>query len=106
MAHVSNGLMIEVLPNVDETMEVLNVKKGILSALQMEWTGSVQEELVSDQLSIHGNCSATTTHVPNSDEFTEEFLVTRDLSSCTQKPFKTPLLWSGLAYLQNMVRKQ
>lgn len=103
VGRVHNGLIIELSPHVSESMEVLNVKKGILSALQMEWTGSVVPELVSHQLSVHGNCSTTTSHVATGDEYSEEFLVTRDLTSCSQKPFRTPLLWSGFSFVQNMV---
>ncbi|KAJ8040656.1 hypothetical protein HOLleu_15014 [Holothuria leucospilota] len=102
MARVHNGLITEVLPHVDEPLEILNVKKGILSALQMEWHGQIQEEVVSNHLTIHGNCSTTTTHVPTTFEFTEEFTVTRDLSMCTMKPTRIPVVWPGLSYLQNL----
>ncbi|XP_014878835.1 apolipoprotein B-100 [Poecilia latipinna] len=92
----SNG-RVEVYPEADESINILNVKRGIISAflfpvVEDGWTGLVS--------TVHGRCLTTVT-VHSRQDVTTDASASRDLSQCDQFYGRT-LTSSPVALLQQM----
>lgn len=102
-AKTNDGLIEEIYPDVREEMEILNIKRGILSALQIQVTEKRQTKIVRNDLSIHGNCSSDMSISKlKGDDLTTVFNVTRDLTSCTINTTQDENVWLMLS--PSMVR--
>uniref|UniRef100_A0A3B3UV28 Apolipoprotein B n=1 Tax=Poecilia latipinna TaxID=48699 RepID=A0A3B3UV28_9TELE len=91
----SNG-RVEVYPEADESINILNVKRGIISAflfpvVEDGWTGLS---------TVHGRCLTTVT-VHSRQDVTTDASASRDLSQCDQFYGRT-LTSSPVALLQQM----
>ncbi|KAI8509686.1 hypothetical protein Bbelb_121140 [Branchiostoma belcheri] len=105
---MTRGEVYGVYPSVDEPIQILNIKKGILSSLQVQ---QVQEpervhqsrNTTVNVTDIHGNCSANYT-VYKMKQGRTVYNVSRDLSNCT-RPNKTITELSPLSLLKNISRQ-
>uniref|UniRef100_A0A3Q2QZW3 Apolipoprotein B n=1 Tax=Fundulus heteroclitus TaxID=8078 RepID=A0A3Q2QZW3_FUNHE len=91
---------VQVYPEADEPVNILNVKRGILSALLVPVMEDGQKVLVS---TVHGRCLTAFTVRAGQDGATDVRL-SRDLSQCDQSHGRT-LLSSPVALLQRPVSK-
>ncbi|XP_071851075.1 uncharacterized protein [Apostichopus japonicus] len=97
-AKTNDGLIEEIYPDVREEMEILNIKRGILSALQIQVTEKRQTKIVRNDLSIHGNCSSDMSISKlKGDDLTTVFSVTRDLTSCKINTAQDENVWLMLS---------
>ncbi|XP_035990966.1 apolipoprotein B-100 isoform X2 [Fundulus heteroclitus] len=94
---VRSSSHVEVYPEADEPVNILNIKRGILSALLVPVMEDGQKVLVS---TVHGRCLTAFTVRAGQDGATDVRL-SRDLSQCDQSHGRT-LLSSPVALLQRL----
>ncbi|XP_041827365.1 apolipoprotein B-100 [Melanotaenia boesemani] len=94
---VEDETHLQLYPETDETVNILNIKRGIVSALLVPLMENGQSGLVS---TVHGRCS--TTYVVNSQQdVATDVTLSRDLSQCDQF-YGRELTNSPLALLQKL----
>ncbi|KAM4724117.1 apolipoprotein B-100 [Anableps anableps] len=94
---VLSNSRVEVYPEVDEPINILNIKRGIISAFLVPIVEDGQTALVS---TVHGRCLTAITVNPRQDVATDLSL-SRDLSQCDQFYGRT-LTSSPVALLQQL----
>ncbi|XP_066298737.1 uncharacterized protein [Branchiostoma lanceolatum] len=105
---MTRGEVYGVYPSIDEPLQILNIKKGILSSLQVQ---KVEEPARVHQsrnttvnvTDIHGNCSANYT-VYKLKQGRTVYNVSRDLNNCT-RPNKTITELSPLSLIKNISKQ-
>ncbi|XP_072173028.1 uncharacterized protein [Diadema setosum] len=53
----NRGRIVELLAHPDEPVSVLNVKRGILTYLQLDMKADDVDRIIIDEVTVHGNCS-------------------------------------------------
>ncbi|XP_071476668.1 uncharacterized protein [Diadema antillarum] len=78
-----NGRIVEVLAHPDEPVHILNVKRAILTYLQLDMKADDVDRITIDEVTVHGNCSneMTVTFRDNKERPRRVEVVT-DLNSC------------------------
>ncbi|XP_036406031.1 apolipoprotein B-100-like [Megalops cyprinoides] len=90
---------VSLFPEADEPTNILNIKRGIISALLVP---VLEEEKNSNMATLHGLCSTDFT-VNTREDIATDVTVTRDLSHCDSfRPSKD--LTSPLALISGLVR--
>lgn len=90
---------VKLFPEEDETTTILNIKRGIVSALIVP---ALEEEKNKDMATLHGVCG-TNFAVNSKEDIATDVTVTRDLSKCdsfiAQRDHTSPLaIISGMQY--------
>uniref|UniRef100_A0A4W5MPT2 Vitellogenin domain-containing protein n=1 Tax=Hucho hucho TaxID=62062 RepID=A0A4W5MPT2_9TELE len=90
---------VKLFPEEDETTTILNIKRGIVSALIVP---ALEEEKNKDMATLHGVCG-TNFAVNSREDIATDVTVTRDLSKCdsfiAQRDHTSPLaIISGMQY--------
>ncbi|KAJ8274954.1 hypothetical protein COCON_G00095790 [Conger conger] len=94
---VESESRVSLFPEEDEPINILNIKRGIMSALLVP---VLEEEKIKNMVTLHGICK-TDFAVNTREDIATDVTVTRDLSHCDgfspKKDFTSPLaLISGL----------
>uniref|UniRef100_A0A8C8CZK7 Vitellogenin domain-containing protein n=1 Tax=Oncorhynchus tshawytscha TaxID=74940 RepID=A0A8C8CZK7_ONCTS len=90
---------VKLFPEEDETTTILNIKRGIVSALIVP---ALEEEKNKDMATLHGVCG-TNFAVNSKEDIATDVTITRDLSKCdsfiAQRDHTSPLaIISGMQY--------
>ncbi|KAL7872224.1 hypothetical protein SRHO_G00072070 [Serrasalmus rhombeus] len=90
---------VQLFPEEDETINILNIKRGIVSALLVP---DMEMEKKKNMATIHGTC-VTDFRVNNREDIATDVTITRDLSGCdgfsAQRDYGSPVaLISGMHY--------
>uniref|UniRef100_A0A3B4DG37 Vitellogenin domain-containing protein n=1 Tax=Pygocentrus nattereri TaxID=42514 RepID=A0A3B4DG37_PYGNA len=90
---------VQLFPEKDETINILNIKRGIVSALLVP---DMEMEKKKNMATIHGTC-VTDLRVNNREDIATDVTITRDLSGCdgfsAQRDYGSPVaLISGMHY--------
>jgi len=85
-----NGAVEHVSPDMGESSKILNIKKGILSALQVQFVKTKQTKL--SEIDVSGKCPVQyRIHSKHLNGRVKVVSKTRDLKECTERSTKTDL---------------
>ncbi|XP_077982064.1 uncharacterized protein LOC144437068 [Glandiceps talaboti] len=104
---VNKGKVTRIQPHVDEPVHILNMKRGIMSTLQLPIDDELYQEQYPKTQDVFGNCTAETKILDiRSGNQIRKVQLNKDLSNCT-RPNKTFTRESPLSLLRNisMVQK-
>lgn len=80
----SHGHMgVTLYPNKNEPTNILNIKRGIISALLVPMESSEDEQLV-DVATVYGNCSSKITVNSRAGNFATRMTIGKDLAQCNE----------------------
>ncbi|XP_030627114.1 apolipoprotein B-100 [Chanos chanos] len=90
---------VKLFPEEDESINILNIKRGIISALVVP---AIEEDKNKKMATIHGICK-TELEVNDREDIATNITITRDLSGCDsfnpQRDYTSPLaIISGMQY--------
>ncbi|XP_034715215.1 apolipoprotein B-100 isoform X3 [Etheostoma cragini] len=94
---VEGGTSVQLFPETDEPVNILNIKRGIVSALNVPVMDEEQSRLMS---TVHGQC-LTDYLVHARKDIATDVTLSRDLSQCDQF-YSRKLVNSPLALLQKL----
>uniref|UniRef100_A0A8D0D7V1 Apolipoprotein B n=1 Tax=Sander lucioperca TaxID=283035 RepID=A0A8D0D7V1_SANLU len=94
---VEGGTSVQLFPKTDEPVNILNIKRGIVSALNVPVMEDEQKSLMS---TVHGQC-LTEYLVHARKDIATDVTLSRDLSQCDQF-YSRKLVNSPLALLQKL----
>ncbi len=97
IAHMDNGVVTKVLAHPDEPKHILNIKRGILNMMSLDFQTEDLVE-VSPLPCVSGNCSSVRKVLSRRENMETDVEVTRDLRKCENRPINglttSPWMWN------------
>ena len=98
IAHIDEGIVKKVLAHPEEQRHILNIKRGILNMISLNFEEGSEEVVERMTPCLSGNCSQIRRVVERRDGYETDVEVTRNLRKCENRPISglwtSPLVWN------------